>query len=247
MNKDWPPSRGYIGRELKIAKLALKKKISAIVTSPIEKSVIRKKKKNFSGHTFYIAKLTSIRTPIMFLTSPKLNVVPLTQHISLRQAIKGVTKKRIILTTKLINKCLIKDFGLKKPKIAITGLNPHAGEDGHFGNEEKTIIKPAIKKIENSGIDINGPFPADTIFNTYNGKKFDAIICMYHDQATIPIKTLDFHFGVNITLGIPIIRTSPDHGVAMDIAGKGLANEKSFYSAIKKAEEMSLRRKNWIQ
>ena len=226
--------------------LAKKKKISCIVTNPIEKNVIKKIKKNFDGHTFYIGRMCSIKEPIMFLTSPKINVVPITQHLPLKIALKKITKKRIVDSGIEIRKSLIMDFDIKKPKIAVSSLNPHAGEKGTFGKEEKDIIEPAIKKLKLLGIDASGPFPADTIFNKNLCSKFDVIICMYHDQATIPIKTLDFDNGVNVTLGLPIIRTSPDHGTALDIAGKGKASEKSLYAAIKKSQEIALRRKNWI-
>lgn len=227
-----------------VIKLAIKKKLSNIVTNPIEKSIIKKKIGKFTGHTEYISNFLSISKSVMFLTSPKISVVPLTQHIGLKEAIKEITKKRIIWTTKITDKYLKKYFLIKKPKIAITGLNPHAGEKGDFGSEENKIIKPAIKKLKSAGINVKGPFPADTIFNK---KLFDVVICMYHDQATIPIKTLDYENGVNVTLGLPIIRTSPDHGTALDIAGKNIASEKSLYSSILKAQEISLRKRNWIR
>ena len=195
----------------KCVNFALKRKISCFVTNPIEKNIIRKKKKNFDGHTHYIA------------------------------------KKRIIETTIITNQYLKKYFGIKEPKIALAALNPHAGENGAFGNEEKKIIKPSIKKIRLKGVNAKGPYPADTIFNENIRKQFDVIICMYHDQATMPIKILDFKNGVNLTLGMPIIRTSPDHGTALDIAGKGKASEKSLYAAIKKAQEIALKQKNWIR
>ena len=226
---------------------ALKKKISCFVTNPIEKNIIKKKKKNFDGHTHYIANMVSTKNPVMMLSSPKINVVPITQHMSLKKALKKVTKKRIVETIIITNQYLKKYFGIKKPKIAVAGLNPHAGENGAFGNEEKKIIEPSIKKVKSMGINVKGPFSADTIFNKNICKQFDTIICMYHDQATIPIKTLDFQNGVNLTLGIPIIRTSPDHGTALDIAGKGKASEESLYAAIRKAQEIALKRKNWIR
>ena len=231
----------------KCVKFALKKKISCIVTNPVEKSIIKKKNKKFDGHTFYISRITKINKPVMLLTSPKISVVPITQHVSLKNAIKQITKNRIIWTTIKVNKFLIDNFSLSKPKIAITGLNPHAGEKGNFGNEEDKYIKPAIKKLKSSGINITGPYPADTIFNKEIAKSFDVIICMYHDQATIPIKTIDFYNGVNITIGLPIIRTSPDHGTGFDIAGKGKASEKSLFAALIKANEIAQKRKNWTQ
>ena len=213
----------------------------------LKKKLLNRKKKNFDGHTHYIANIVSTKNPVMMLTSPKINVVPITQHMSLKKAIKKISEKRIIETVVITNRYLKKYFGIQKPKIAIAGLNPHAGENSEFGNEEKKIIEPSIKKIKSKGIDVHGPFPADTIFNENIRKQFNVIICMYHDQATIPIKILDFQNGVNLTLGIPIIRTSPDHGTALDIAGKGKASEKSLLAAIKKAQEIALKQKNWIQ
>ena len=231
----------------KCVNFALKRKISCFVTNPIEKNIIRQKKKNFDGHTHYIANMVSTKIPVMMLSSPEINVVPITQHISLKKAIKEITKKRIIETTIITNQYLKKYFGIKEPKIALAALNPHASENGAFGNEEKKIIKPSIKKIRLKGVNAKGPYPVDTIFNENIRKQFDVIICMYHDQATMPIKILDFKNGVNLTLGMPIIRTSPDHGTALDIAGKGKASEKSLYAAIKKAQEIALKQKNWIR
>lgn len=231
----------------KVVNLATKKKISSIVTNPIEKNIISKKNKNFSGHTFYIANLLGIKKPIMLLTSPKISVVPITQHMSLKKAIKVISKELIISTVKITNEYLKKYFNMKKPKIGIAGLNPHLGENGNFGKEEQKIILPAIKEIKKKGIDINGPYPADTIFTKNFLKKFNVVICMYHDQATMPIKIIDFDNGVNITLGLPIIRTSPDHGTALNISGKNKASEKSLYSAIKLSQEIAKKKKFWIQ
>ena len=231
----------------KCVNFALKRKISCFVTNPIEKNIIRQKKKNFDGHTHYIANMVSTKIPVMMLSSPKINVVPITQHLSLSKALKSINQNAIISTTKITNKYLKIFFGKKKPKIAIASLNPHASDGGMFGSEEKKIIIPAIKIIKKKNIDVFGPYPADTIFNKKISKKFDVIICMYHDQATIPIKTLDFENGVNVTLGLPIIRTSPDHGTALDIAGKGVASEKSLYASIKMSQYIAKKRKLWIQ
>ena len=231
----------------KVVKLASKKKISCVVTNPVEKSIIKKKIKNFDGHTYYISKLLGIKKPVMLLTSPKISVVPITQHLSLRDALKSINKNLIIYTTKITNKYLKIFFGKKNPKIAVASLNPHAGDGGMFGDEEKKIIIPAIKIIKEKKINISGPYPADTIFSKKFLERFDAIICMYHDQATIPIKTIDLENGVNITLGLPIVRTSPDHGTALDIAGKGIASEKSLYSSIKMSQYIAKKRKLWIQ
>ena len=232
-------SREILASINKVVKFASKKEISCIVTNPVEKNIIRKKQKNFTGHTFYIAKLLDVKKPVMLLTSPKISVVPITQHLSLRKALKAINKKLIVSTTNITNKYLKIFFGKKKPKIAIASLNPHAGDKGIFGKEEKKIIIPAIKVIKKKDIDVSGPYPADTIFNNKISKKFDVIICMYHDQATIPIKTLDYENGVNVTLGLPIVRTSPDHGTALDIAGKGIASEKSLYASIKISQNIA--------
>jgi 4-hydroxythreonine-4-phosphate dehydrogenase len=231
----------------KVVNFAYKREISSVVTNPVEKNIIKKKSKNFNGHTFYIAKLLKVKKPIMLLKSPKISVVPITQHLSLRNALKAINKKVIISIAETTNKYLKIFFGKKTPKIAVASLNPHAGDDGIFGNEEKKIIIPAIKKIRKMNIDAYGPYPADTIFNNKFSKQFDVIICMYHDQATIPIKTIDFDNGVNITLGLPIIRTSPDHGTALDIAGSGKASEKSLYASIKMSQDIARKRKLWIQ
>ena len=231
----------------KVVKFASKKEISCIVTNPVEKNIIKKKQKNFTGHTFYIAKLLDVKKPVMLLTSPKISVVPITQHLSLSKALKAINKKLIVSTTNITNKYLKIFFGKKKPKIAIASLNPHAGDKGIFGKEEKKIIIPAIKIIKKKDIDVSGPYPADTIFSKKFLESFDAIICMYHDQATIPIKTLDYENGVNVTLGLPIVRTSPDHGTALDIAGKGIASEKSLYASIKISQNIAKKKKLWIQ
>ena len=231
----------------KVVKFASKKKISCIVTNPIEKNIIKKKERSFNGHTFYIAKLLNVKKPIMLLTSPKISVVPITQHLSLSKALKSINKNAIVFTTKITHKYLKIFFGKKNPRIAIASLNPHAGDGGIFGNEEKKIIIPAIKKIKKKNINVFGPYPADTIFNRKFSEKFDVIICMYHDQATMPIKIIDFENGVNVTLGLPIVRTSPDHGTALDIAGKGIASEKSLYASIKMSQYIAKKRKLWIQ
>ena len=240
-------SREILASINKVVKFASKKEISCIVTNPVEKNIIRKKQKNFTGHTFYIAKLLDVKKPVMLLTSPKISVVPITQHLSLSKALKAINKKLIVSTAKITNKYLKIFFGKNKPKIAIASLNPHAGDKGIFGKEEKKIIIPAIKIIKKKNIDVLGPYPADTIFNEKVSKKFDVIICMYHDQATIPIKTLDYENGVNVTLGLPIVRTSPDHGTALNIAGKGIASEKSLYASIKISQNIAKKKKLWIQ
>ena len=215
----------------------------ALVTNPIHKSTLYKKGFSYPGHTEYLAaKISSEVAPVMMLASDKVRVVPVTTHLALSEAIKGLSKNAIKHCAIITYKALKSDFGLKSPKLAIAGLNPHAGENGYLGNEEKLFIEPAVKKLQSKGMNINGPFPADTLFHEQAREKYDAIICMYHDQALIPLKTIAFHRGVNVTLGLPFVRTSPDHGTAFDIAGTGKANSGSLLAAILLAQKMAKNR-----
>lgn len=207
----------------------LKNKVDAMVTGPVQKNIIMKYGEKFTGHTEYIANKTG-GTPIMMLHSKNLKIALLTTHIPLSQVSKLITKKRIESYIKIIDKDLYEKFGIKEPKISICGLNPHAGENGYIGNEEKNIILPAIKNMNNKGYNVHGPYSADTIFTK---KDTGIILAMYHDQALPVIKTLGFGSIVNTTLGLPIIRTSVDHGTAIDIAGTGKADEGSLKNAIK--------------
>ena len=234
---------------LKIAtELALQKKVDAIVTNPLNKKSLYDAGFKYPGHTEFIAaKCSKDRKsklkPTMLIISPKINVAPVTIHLPLSEAITTVSKKLIVLTT-LNATNFLNDLGLKKPRVAIAGINPHAGEDGSIGKEEKTIIIPAINQLKKGGLDVDGPCAADSLFSQQNLKYYNLFICMYHDQALIPAKTIDFQNGVNVTAGIPIIRTSPDHGTALDIAGKNTADETSLVSAIKIAAKVAtLRRK----
>jgi len=177
--------------------------------------------------------------PVMMLWSPTLAVVPVTIHVSLRDAIEQLTSQLITATARIVVADLKARFGLRRPRLAISGLNPHAGEDGSLGDEEQTIIAQAITVLRNEGIDVTGPLPADTMFHPAAREKYDCAICMYHDQALIPIKTIAFDDGVNVTLGLPFIRTSPDHGTAFDIAGTGRANPSSLIAALKLAARMA--------
>ena len=219
-------------------KLAKKKEVSGIVTSPISKEVLSKFKKNFSGHTEYLAKLDKKKQFGMMLLNKKIRVVPFTTHIPLKNVHKYIKQKPLFDAIKLLNNSLKKNFDIKKPKIAVTGLNPHSGDGGLLGNEEQNIILPVIKKIKKSGISISGPLSPDSAFQQKNLRFFDAFICMYHDQALIPVKTIDFENTINYTLGLSFVRTSPDHGTGYDIANKFIANETSLITAINYAAKI---------
>jgi len=219
-------------------KLAKKKEVSGIVTSPISKEVLSKFKKNFSGHTEYLAKSDKKKQFGMMLLNKKLRVVPFTTHVPLKNVHKYIKQKPLFAAIKLLNNSLKKNFDIKKPKIAVTGLNPHSGDGGLLGNEEQKIILPVIKKIKKSGISISGPLSPDSAFQQKNLKFFDAFLCMYHDQALIPVKTIDFEKTINYTLGLSFVRTSPDHGTGYDIANKFIANETSLITAINYAAKI---------
>lgn len=217
--------------------LALAKKISAIVTMPINKEATRFTEPNFSGHTEYIADLCGEKNYTMMLASEKLIVTHVSTHISLRRALDKVTTENVLGIIELTDRVL----GKLRPrkKIAVAGLNPHAGENGAFGLEDQTEIKPAIERARQQGIDANGPFPPDTIFFQTVKGAYDAVVCMYHDQGHIPMKLLDFEGGVNVTLGLPILRTSVDHGTAFDIAWQGKAFTQSLIAAYRLAQQLA--------
>ncbi|MGY3110355.1 4-hydroxythreonine-4-phosphate dehydrogenase [Bradyrhizobium sp. LM6.9] len=177
--------------------------------------------------------------PVMMLWSPRLAVVPVTIHVSLRDALAQLTSELIVSTVRIVATELKSRFGISNPRIAISGLNPHAGEDGSLGHEEQTVIAPALKALRSEGIEAKGPLPADTMFHEAARNSYDCAVCMYHDQALIPIKTVAFDDAVNVTLGLPFIRTSPDHGTAFDIAGTGKANPASLIAALRLASRMA--------
>jgi 4-hydroxythreonine-4-phosphate dehydrogenase len=216
---------------------------SAVVTNPIAKSVLYQAGFRHPGHTEFLAELAATNgkapQPVMMLWSPLLAVVPVTIHLSLREAINQLTTELIVDTTRIVAAGLNTSFGLARPRLALSGLNPHAGEDGSLGTEDKTIVAPAIEILRAQGLDVRGPLPADTMFHEAARKTYDCAICMYHDQALIPIKTLAFDDGVNVTLGLPFVRTSPDHGTAFDIAGTGRANPASLVAALRLADRMA--------
>lgn len=226
----------YIKKAIEFAK---GKKIDAIVTAPINKHSLHLAGLSYPGHTEIFAKFLKVKKYAMMLMSDKLKVVLVTIHTAIKKVPDLINQKKIFDIIDLTHKSLKKYFLKKNPKIAVLGLNPHASEKGAFGDEEEKYIIPAIKKAKELNIDCEGPYPADTIFNkiVYE-KQFDAAVCMYHDQGLIPLKLLSFDTGVNVTLGLPIIRTSPDHGTAYDIAGLGVARDNSLFSAIKVASEM---------
>jgi len=215
-------------------------KAAGMVTNPIHKAALYEAGFKHPGHTEYIAELCGAQdAPVMMLAAKNLRVVPLTIHISLKDVPGAITQELICEKTRRVHAALQKDFGLESPRIAMAGLNPHAGENGAIGSEEQDIIIPAIEVLKAEGIDVAGPHSADTMFHEQARARYDAALCMYHDQALIPLKSLDFYGGVNITLGLPVVRTSPDHGTALDIAGKGLARPDSLIEALITAAKIS--------
>ena len=218
-------------------------KASAMVTNPINKDALYAAGFKYQGHTDFLAHLARNGgrpvKEVMMLVASGLRAVPITIHIALKDVPAALTTVEIIAQGEIVHTALRTQFGIENPRIAVTGLNPHAGENGAMGVEEQTIIRPAIDVLKQKGMNFFGPLPADTAFHAEARASYDAILCMYHDQALIPVKTLDFHGGVNVTLGLPIIRTSPDHGTALALAGTGNARPDSLIAAIKLAAEMA--------
>jgi 4-hydroxythreonine-4-phosphate dehydrogenase len=216
---------------------------AAVVTNPIAKSVLYRAGFRHPGHTEFLAELAAaggqVPQPVMLLWSAALAVVPVTIHLPLREAIAQLSTELIVTTVRIVAAALKARFGLAQPRLALSGLNPHAGEDGSLGTEEQRIINPAIDILRSEGLEIRGPLPADTMFHEAARKTYDCAVCMYHDQALIPIKTLAFDDAVNVTLGLPFVRTSPDHGTAFDIAGTGWANPSSLIAALRLAARMA--------
>ena len=218
--------------------------VSAMVTCPINKELMHKAGYRFDGHTELLAKLTNTKNYGMMLASKRLRVSLATIHCALKEVPQRLNKGLVLKTIRLTYRALEEDFAIKRPHVAVAGLNPHAGEAGLFGLEDKEIIQPAVDEAKNDGLLVDGPFPADTIFYHAINGKFDAVVAMYHDQGLIPVKLLNFSDSVNITLGLPIVRTSVDHGTAYDIAGKGVADPSSLIAAIRMAVKIaSARRK----
>lgn len=221
------------------ARLALGGKAGAMATAPIAKSHLAKAGFSHPGQTEFLADICGLsdQDAVMMLSGPQLRAVPLTVHCALAEVPGLITADLIVHRTRITIAALKRDFGMDNPRIAVAALNPHAGEDGKFGMEDQTIIAPAIETLQAEGHSVSGPHPADALFSPHKRGSYDAAICMYHDQALIPVKALDFDSGVNVTLGLPIIRTSPDHGTAFDIAGKGIAHPGAMIAAIKMAGE----------
>jgi len=216
---------------------------AALVTNPIHKDSLYRAGFHHPGHTEYLAELAgAAEAPVMMLVCPALRVVPVTIHLSLRRAIESLTSAGIVHAGRITEAALRQDFGLVSPILAFAGLNPHAGEAGGLGREEIEIIEPALDELRGAGIDARGPLPPDAMFHAEARRSYDAALCMYHDQALIPIKTIDFYGGVNVTLGLPFVRTSPDHGTAFAIAGRGTARADSLIAALRLAAEMAARR-----
>ncbi|WP_304192349.1 4-hydroxythreonine-4-phosphate dehydrogenase PdxA [Lentibacter algarum] len=212
----------------------------ALCTLPIHKKALKDGAAfAFPGHTEFLAHLAGVEHVVMMLASPALRVVPATIHIALADVPKALTPHSLRRTLEITNAALRSQFHIAAPRLAVAGLNPHAGEGGTMGLEEIKWIAPLLEELRSTGLDIAGPLPADTMFHTAARARYDAAICMYHDQALIPIKTLDFDRGVNVTLGLPFVRTSPDHGTAFDIAGHGLANPSSSIEALRLAWAMA--------
>ena len=224
-------------------RMAMDGSTSAVITNPIHKRNLYEAGFPHPGHTEFLAELSGTNVePVMMLACDSLRTVPVTTHMSLHDAINGLSADLIVSQAIITARAMEIDFGIPAPRIAIAGLNPHAGEDGTMGNEEETIIRPAMEELRSQGINVSGPHPPDAMFSAAKRATYDAAICMYHDQALIPIKTLDFSGGVNITLGLPFVRTSPDHGTALDIAGQGIADETSLMAAINLAATIGAQR-----
>jgi len=225
------------------AELAMAGEATAIVTNPIQKESLYAAGFTHQGHTDYLAHLARARghdaTDVMMLVARNLRTIPVTVHIALAEVPGALTREAIVAQAEIVARDLKRYFGIAAPRLAATGLNPHAGEGGAMGREEQEIIVPALRELEARGLVVAGPLPADTAFHEEARARYDAILCMYHDQALIPVKTLDFHGGVNVTLGLPFIRTSPDHGTALGIAGSDKANPQSLIAAIRLAAQMA--------
>lgn len=214
--------------------------VSGVVTNPIHKAALKEVGFAYPGHTEFIAHLCGDVTPVMMLAAKELRVVPLSIHIALKDVPGAITQALIIQKAHITHAALHDQFGIAAPRLVLAGLNPHAGEDGQFGREDIDILMPAVNALRDEGMDITGPHPADTLFHEEARARYDVALCCYHDQALIPLKTLDFHGGVNVTLGLPIIRTSPDHGTALNIAGQGMARPDSLIAALRLAGRMAL-------
>ena len=238
----------YAMLSLQTAVAALKQKqIDGLVTAPIHKKNIQSAEFSFTGHTPYLKNIFGVNDVVMMLCAGNFRVALVTEHIPVGEITKHITKEKIVSKLNLINQSLQKDFGIDKPRIAVLGLNPHAGDEGLIGNEEETIIKPAIKEAKNNNILVVGPYSADAFFARRSFDRFDAVLAMHHDQGLIPFKALAIGEGVNYTAGLPAVRTSPDHGVAFDIAGKDKADTSSFVTAVFECIDIINRRSGYAE
>ncbi len=224
------------------AALAMSKKVDAVLTGPINKMAMKGIDFPFPGHTEFFAEVAGIERFGMMMIGDRLKIMLASIHLPLKEAITSLNSQALAETIKLTHRALRDDFAVPNPHIAVAGLNPHAGEGGLFGDEEERLVAPAISSAKKEGIHVSGPYPADTLFYHLRHGRFDAAVALYHDQALIPIKLLAFSKGVNVTLGLPFIRTSVDHGTAYDIAGKGIADPGSFQEALKLAAKMAYHR-----
>ena len=237
-------AKGTIAAIEMAVSLSMSGQTSAVVTNPIAKSVLYDAGFGFPGHTEFLADLATRATgkpvmPVMLLAGPKLRAIPVTIHIPLKDVPQALTCELIVETCRITDHDLRHRFGISKPRLAVAGLNPHAGENGALGKEDDEIVRPAIDILRGEDIDAFGPLPADTMFHDEARRRYDVAVCMYHDQALIPAKALGFDDSVNVTLGLPFVRTSPDHGTAFGIAGKGIAKEDSLVAALRLASEIS--------
>ncbi|MCR5880301.1 4-hydroxythreonine-4-phosphate dehydrogenase PdxA [Phenylobacterium sp. J367] len=225
--------------------LALRGDVSGVVTAPIAKAPLYQAGFGFPGHTEFLGELTQSATydgargPIMMLTAADLRVTLVTVHEPIARVASLLTVEKIVNAGLVTAQALRRDFGIREPRVAVAGLNPHAGESGQIGREEVEIVEPAVRALRELGVDAAGPYPADTLFPEAMRALYDAAVCLYHDQALIPVKMLDFWGGVNVTLGLPIVRTSPDHGTAFDIAGRGVARPDSLIAALRLAHQIA--------
>lgn len=241
------PSPSHAAAAIESIRLAVEVSMAGraggLVTNPVYKKSLYDHGFRYPGQTEYVGALSDPEAhPIMLLASPSLKVVPLTTHLPLRDAIDAVTTDAIVALGKLMAAALAQDFGHDPVRLAIAGLNPHAGEEGKMGTEDEAIIRPAVAALQAAGVAAIGPLSPDSMFHEEARVNYDAALCMYHDQALIPLKTLDFRSGVNATLGLPVVRTSPDHGTAFDIAGQGKADTSSFLAALDMAAAIAARR-----
>jgi 4-hydroxythreonine-4-phosphate dehydrogenase len=240
LGKPDPQNAAAVIEAIELAvKACLAGEAAAMVTAPIHKAVLKEAGFPYPGHTEFLGFLTKAPRAVMMLASEKLRVVPLTIHTPLAEVPGALSGDAILETAEIILKSLVRDFAIAQPRLAVAGLNPHAGEEGMLGMEEKNLIGPAVQLLKARGHRVTGPLSADTLFHDEARKNYDAVLTMYHDQGLIPIKTLSFWDGVNVTLGLPVVRTSPDHGTAFDIAGKGRADHRSMIAAIRMAAQIA--------